>query len=121
MNYQTIYKGSIITDSQDYSILTVLRDKLLKIDLPWDTEVMFSIDTCRGFLSFCALLDNKERCVLDAVSCVVQMCEKSSGAIYCYGDHSHDIRRFVVAKGRVYEQKAEVEYEEPGRVVFLKG
>lgn len=119
--YLIVYKGTVRTEQHlDESALKVLENELLKIDLPWDTEAIFEIDNYIGTLSFCALLSNKEAEIRLALETVIRSSPNATGAIYCYGDHSHDIRRFIVRNGRLYEQASTIEYEEPGRCIFVR-
>lgn len=119
-SYHIIYKGSIDIGQQNQKILLDLSNRLKKIDLPWDSEIVFSTENDYGMLSFCALLEGKEIKIQEALTVVIEAFPRSHGSVFCYGDNPFDIRRLIVLDARIYEQKAEVEYEEPGRVIFVR-
>ena len=118
--YLIIYRGTIRTEQLEEPILKSLENELLKIDLPWDTEAILEIDNNIGTLSYCALLANKEAEIRQALETVIKHSPNATGMLYCYGDHSHDIRRFIVRNERLYEQTTTIEYEEPGRCIYVR-
>lgn len=109
-----VYRGyiSIGADAE----IDLVKQSLSKLDLPWNGDVIFDPDN--GYLGFCAILENKELEVRDAIKTIATHCPNAHGDIYCYGDNYGDLRRFVLEKSFVFEQRANIEYDEPGRVIF---
>lgn len=117
--YQIIYKGIVDTGEQEVALLEYLAKRLRLVDLPWDTEMVFTIGERTGLFSCCALLEGKEQLLKEALELMIKTCPESYGAIGCYGDHAYDVRRLVIRNGRMYEQTCEIEYADPGKIIFV--
>ena len=117
---EIIYKGRICTGVQTNASLNILRDSLLKVDLLWSIDLFFDIHEQRGCLFVCALLADKEIEIRNILEIILQHDSLSTGELYCYGEHPNDVRRFVLTNGRLYEQQANIEYEEPGRMIYQR-
>jgi len=123
--YDIVYCGSIQSD------LEVAEEQVMKFNSNYgklidenfpESQIVFSIGikSRNPDLFIFHRSSNSELKIREVIQKFVQDFPGSYGSVLCYGECFGDIRRFFVRDDRVYEQMAEVEFADPGLMIYMR-